>query len=190
MLKLHVFLVTLGWAGVGNISEFTLTFPFLIRKTSLLKQVLYTIFPWCVIDIFYKTSSGCQISFLANKIFSSASERSSFSASTTRCHCDQRIASRYLLMRSTVADLSRMITRPIGRRILSISSNRSSVLHPAFSISENTFHACRRSYVRGYVEKASHLQWPNKPLDVSFTQQYDLHFPQYRSREVENTLCI
>lgn len=99
----------------------------------------------CVINIFYKTSSGCQISFLANKIFSSASERSSFSASTTRCHCDQRIASRYLLMRSTVADLSRMITRPIGLRILSISSNRSSVLHPAFSISENTFHACRRS---------------------------------------------
>lgn len=58
------------------------------------------------------------------------------------------------------------MTNPSGRSILSISIRRSSGLQPRSLISENTAQAWRRSYVRGYVENASHLQnqrWAIKP---------------------------
>lgn len=73
-------------------------------------------------------------------------------ATTSQCR-----AFIYFLIDSTMLSLSLMMMNPVGLRILSISSNRSSTLHPLLLMSEKTVHACNRSYVRGYVEKASHL---------------------------------
>lgn len=73
---------------------------------------------------------------------------------STACQCK---ALRYFFIESITGCLSRMIAKPVGRSMRSISINRSSGLQFFFSMSEKTVHAWSRSYVRGYVENASHL---------------------------------
>ena len=92
-------------------------------------------------------------------------------ALTTFDHASQWRDERCELIWSTIELLSLIITNPRGLKSLSISKRRSSMpLQPWLSISVKIFHACRRSYVRGYVENASHLQFWLK------IQVYNLEF--------------
>ena len=82
----------------------------------------------------------------------SESELESAVATASQCK-----AVRYFFIKSITGCLSRMIIKPVGLSIRSISINRSSGLQSFFSMSEKTVHAWSKSYVRGYVENASHL---------------------------------
>ena len=82
----------------------------------------------------------------------SESELESAVATSSQCN-----AVRYFLTKSITDCLSLMIMKPVGLTKRSISSNRSSWLHSFACTSEKTVHAWSKSYVRGYVENASHL---------------------------------
>ena len=99
-----------------------------------------------------------------NTMSSSGSELESAVATASQCKAD-----RYFLTKSITGCLSRMIAKPLGLRMRSISSNKSSALQPFFSISEKTVQAWSRSYVRGYVEKASHLPRLIQLIQILYT---------------------
>ena len=69
---------------------------------------------------------------------SSESELASAFATATECQCN---AVKYFLINFTTGCLSRIITKPVGLSIRSISMRRSSALQPFFSRSEKTVHA-------------------------------------------------
>ena len=87
----------------------------------------------------------------------SSSARSGSAAESTVATRRQWSAGRRRLRKLTVGRLSRKMANPDGRRMRSISRSKSSGLHPFLPTSDSTSQACRRSYVLGYVEYASHL---------------------------------
>ena len=83
--------------------------------------------------------------------------RSGSAAESTVATRRQWSAGRRRLRKLMVGRLSRKMANPDGRRMRSISRSKSTGLHPFLPTSDSTSQACRRSYVLGYVEYASHL---------------------------------
>lgn len=108
---------------------------------------------WLSYSVSLKLSLVSHIFFWMIKTTSSPS----WTESELESIASQCKALRYFFIKSITGCLSRMITKPVGRSMRSISINRSSGLQPFCSMSERTVHAWSKSYVRGYVENASHL---------------------------------
>ena len=92
-------------------------------------------------------SASLKLSLVSHSFFwmmKTTSSPSSWLASPVATASQCR-APRYFFTKSMTGCLSRKMANPVGLRMRSISSSRSSPLQPFFSMSESTFHAWSKS---------------------------------------------